>query len=149
MASLTQWTWVWANLGRWWRTGRPGVLPFKGSQRVRYHWETEQQYYFLLGFPSGWGVKNLPANAGDVGSIPGSGKSPEGGDGNPLQSSFLGNPMDRGAGGLQSTGSQESDMTRRQTTSISIILLSKTLHGSRALLCSLSQVDYVSDAGTN
>ena len=41
-------------------------------------------------------VKNPPANAGDVGSIPGSGKSPGGGNGNPFQYSCLGNPMDRG-----------------------------------------------------
>ena len=43
-------------------------------------------------------VKNLPANAGDVGDvglIPGSGRSPGGGDGNPLQYSCLENPMDR------------------------------------------------------
>ena len=45
-------------------------------------------------------VKNPPANAGglrDVGLIPGLGRSPEGGHGNPLQGSCLGNPMDRGA----------------------------------------------------
>ena len=42
-------------------------------------------------------VKNLLANAGDVGSIPGSGKSPGGGNGNPLEYSCLENPMDRGA----------------------------------------------------
>ena len=42
-------------------------------------------------------AKNPPANAGDVGSIPGSGRSPGGGNGNPLQYSCLGNPMDRGA----------------------------------------------------
>ena len=42
-------------------------------------------------------VKNLPANLGDAGLIPGSGKSPGGGNGNPLQYSYLGNPMDRGA----------------------------------------------------
>ena len=45
-------------------------------------------------------VKNLPANAGDTrdtGSIPGLGRSPGGGNGNPLQHSCLGNPMDRGA----------------------------------------------------
>ena len=42
-------------------------------------------------------VKNLPANAGDLGSIPGSGISPGGGNGNPLQYSCLENPMDRGA----------------------------------------------------
>ena len=34
MASLTQWTWVWVNSGSWWWTGRPGVLPFMGSQGV-------------------------------------------------------------------------------------------------------------------
>ena len=45
-------------------------------------------------------VENLPANAGDIkdaGSISGSGKSPGGGHGNPLQYSCLENPMDRGA----------------------------------------------------
>ena len=34
MASPTQWTWVWVNSGRWWWTGRPGVLQSMGSQRV-------------------------------------------------------------------------------------------------------------------
>ena len=45
-------------------------------------------------------VKNLPINAedtGDEGLIPGSGRSPGGGNGNPLKYSCLGNPMDRGA----------------------------------------------------
>ena len=45
-------------------------------------------------------MKNPPANAGDVrdvGSVPGSGRSPGGGHGNPLQYSYLENPMDRGA----------------------------------------------------
>ena len=41
-------------------------------------------------------VKNLPANAGEPGSIPGSGRSPGEGNGNPLQYSSLENPMDRG-----------------------------------------------------
>ena len=41
--------------------------------------------------------KKLPANAGDMGSIPGSGRSPGEVNGNPLQYSCLGNPMDRGA----------------------------------------------------
>ena len=44
-------------------------------------------------------VMNLPANVGDVGSIPGSGRSPGGGHGNPSQYSCLENPMDRGASG--------------------------------------------------
>ena len=43
MASLTQWTWVWTNSGRWWRTGKPGVLQSVGSQRVRHDWVNEQQ----------------------------------------------------------------------------------------------------------
>ena len=45
-------------------------------------------------------VKNLPANSedsGDAGSIPGSGRSPGEVNGNPLQDSYMGNPMDRGA----------------------------------------------------
>ena len=42
-------------------------------------------------------VKNLPTNAGDLGLIPGLGRSPGQGNGNLLQYSYLGNPMDRGA----------------------------------------------------
>ena len=42
-------------------------------------------------------MKNLPASEGDVGSIPGLGRSPGEGNGNPLQYSCLENPMDRGA----------------------------------------------------
>ena len=42
-------------------------------------------------------IKNLLANAGDVGSIPRSGRFPGGGNGNPLQYTCLGNPLDRGA----------------------------------------------------
>ena len=43
MASLTRWTWVWANSRRWWRTGKPGVLEPVGSQRVQRDWAAEQQ----------------------------------------------------------------------------------------------------------
>ena len=50
-----------------------------------------------MDFPDGSAVKNLPTNAGDVGLIPGSGRSPGGGNGNPLQYSCLGNRLDRGA----------------------------------------------------
>ena len=45
-------------------------------------------------------VKNPPASAGDVGSLPGLGRSPGEGNDNPLQYSCLGNPMDRGPGRL-------------------------------------------------
>ena len=53
-----------------------------------------------MGFPGDSVVKNLPANAGDIrdaGSIPGSGRSPGEGNGNPLQYSCLENSIDRGA----------------------------------------------------
>ena len=67
-------------------------------------------------------VKNLPASAGDAGDsglIPGSGRSPGEGNGNPLQYSCLENPMDRGAwagGGFSSWGLKELDMTYRLST---------------------------------
>ena len=50
-----------------------------------------------MGFPGGSVVKNLPANAGDAGLIPGLGRCPGGANGNPLQCSCLENPMDGGA----------------------------------------------------
>ena len=50
-----------------------------------------------MGSPGGSVVKNLPPNAGDAGSIPGSGRSPGVGKGNPLQYSCLKNSMDGGA----------------------------------------------------
>ena len=50
-----------------------------------------------MGFPGGSDGKESTCNAGDLSSIPGSGKSPGGGNGNPLQYSYLDNPMDRGA----------------------------------------------------
>ena len=55
--------------------------------------------------------RSPPANAGDVGLIPGSGRSPGRGNGNPLQYSCLGNPSTEESGGLQSVGPQRSDMT--------------------------------------
>ena len=59
-------------------------------------------------------VENRPANARDltiVGLIPGLGRSPGGEHENPLYYSCLENPIDRGAGGLQSVGRTESDTT--------------------------------------
>ena len=65
-----------------------------------------------MGFLGGAVVKTLPANAGDVGSIPGLGRSPGGGNGNPLQYSCLGNPMDRG-GWWATVHGVIKDMTER------------------------------------
>ena len=57
-------------------------------------------------------VKNPLANAGDTGSIPGSGRSPGEGNGNPLQYSCLGNPTNRGAQQATVHGvAKESDVT--------------------------------------
>ena len=57
-------------------------------------------------------VKNPPANAGDLGSIPGSGRSPGKGNGNTLQYSCLENPMDRGVWWAEVHGvAKELDMT--------------------------------------
>ena len=71
-------------------------LQAKGNQDE----EKYGQESHMWGFPRGAVVNNLPANAGDagdVGSIPGSERSPEVGNGNPLQYSCLENSMDRGA----------------------------------------------------
>ena len=58
-------------------------------------------------------VKNPPANAGDKGSVPELGRSPGGGNGNPLRYSCLGNPMDRGACQATVHGvTKQLDMTR-------------------------------------
>ena len=48
MTSLTRWTWVWVNSKSWWWTGRPGVLQFMGSQRVRHDWATELNWATLV-----------------------------------------------------------------------------------------------------
>ena len=66
--------------------------------------------YATPGFPGGAVVKNLPANAGDardVGLIPGSRRSPGGGNGNPLQFSHLENPMNRSLAGYEPWGFKE------------------------------------------
>ena len=66
------------------------------SRRVLYTsttWETPEYNYF----PGGSDGKVSAYNAGDLGSIPGSGRSPGEGNGHPLQYSWLENPMDRGA----------------------------------------------------
>ena len=67
-----------------------------------------------MGFPDGSAVKNLSASAGDMGSIPGSGRSSGEGNGSPPQHSCLGNPMDRGTWWASVHGvTKESDTTEQ------------------------------------
>ena len=67
---------------------------------------------YLTVFPHGSVVKNPPANAGDTGSIPGSGRPPGEGNGTPLQYFCLENPMDMEAWQATVHGvTKESDMT--------------------------------------
>ena len=73
----------------------------EGPQKV-FPWfpsckELKYNTIYSLGFPGDSAIKNLPANAEDVLVIPGSGRSPGGGNGNPIQFSGLKNAMDRGA----------------------------------------------------
>ena len=64
-----------------------------------------------MGFPGGSEVKASACNAGDLGSIPGWGRSPGEGNGNPLQYSCLKNPMDGGAWWVTKSRTQLSDLT--------------------------------------
>ena len=60
MASRTRWTWVWVNSGRWWWTGRPGVLQFMGSQRVGHDWVTELNWTELMATKEAVTLSNPP-----------------------------------------------------------------------------------------
>ena len=93
------------------------------------YWILLNSVISLKGFPGGLVVKNLPANAGDAGLIPGLGRSPGGGNGNPLQYSCLGNPMDRGA-----WWAAVHEVTKSQTQLTSYTLLFKD---------SISKQDYI------
>ena len=69
----------------------------------------------LEGFPEGSVVKNPPASVGDAGSICGPGRSPGEENDNPLQYSYLGNPMNRGVLGA-GTGDPTHDKVMREKT---------------------------------
>ena len=66
-----------------------------------------------IDFPGGSDSKASVYNEGDLGSIPGSGRSPAEGNGNPLQYSCLENPMNRSLVGYSPWGRKELDMTER------------------------------------
>ena len=133
MASPTQWTWVWASSGIWWWTRNTGVLQSMGLQRVRHDWATELNWFIYLvalglrfctgdlrsllwhlesfgNFPCGSASKESACNAGDLGSIPGLGRSPGEGKGYPLQYSGLDNSMDCIIHGVTKSRTQLSEL---------------------------------------
>ena len=73
------------------------LLNNRGIILPLYHVLYNTLYIFLKGFPDGSEDKASACDAGDLGLIPGLGRSPGEGNGNPLQYSCLENPMDRGA----------------------------------------------------
>ena len=96
---------LYSSWGRTWLSNFHFPCSCVTSRRMA--WQGDLEPEEVLGQPVGWWasqvprwVKNPPANAGnagEVGSIPGSGRSPREGNGNPLRYSCLGNPTDRGA----------------------------------------------------
>ena len=82
-------------------------------------------------------VKNLPADARDAGSIPGSGRSPGGGNGNPLQYSYLGNLTDRGAWQATVHGVTELDTSEHTCTCthIYVCMYTKAQRCKRIVQC--------------
>ena len=114
--------------GAWWATVH-GVTESDKTERL-----TEGP----LWLPRRLSVKNPPADSGDPGPIPGAGRCPGEGNGNPLQYSCLGNPMDRGAWrvtvhGLQGVRTRLSDCTtaRRATLTTSSCLQPPAAPGIR------------------
>ena len=137
MASPTQWTWVWVDSGSWWWAGRPGMLWFMGSQRVRHDWVTELNWtdVAIISIYNGYKipiiigaslvaqtVKSLPAvQETQVQSLGGE---------DPLEEDMATHssilawkiPWMEEPGGLQFMGSKELDMTEWLHFQISIII---------------------------
>ena len=93
---------------------KPFILHWGIADRQMWWWFGEQQGDSVIhirsssrGFPGGSDGKESTGNGGDLGSIPGSGRSPGEGNGNPLQYSGLENTMMEKPGGLQSVGSEK------------------------------------------
>ena len=84
--------WIFSSSLSPWESEKAEALP--GFRPHASTCESEIQFVVGKSFPDDSAVKNLPANAGDAGSIPGSGRYPGEGNGSPLQYSCLESPMD-------------------------------------------------------
>ena len=109
MASLTQWTWFWVDSRSWWWTGRPDVLWFMGSQRVRQDWATELNWTTYSQTELSRYILDFPSHLRSI---------PRGGNGNTLQYFCQENPMDRGAWQVTVHGVAKSDTTEATNTFI-------------------------------
>ena len=109
----------------WWRICLQCRRPWFDSWTGRFPWRRGRlPSPVFLDFPSGTDGKESACNVGDLGSIPGSGRSPGEGNGYPLQYSLLENPMAEELGGLYSPwGHKESDMTGWLTLRESLYLI--------------------------
>ena len=94
----------------------PELAPWATQQLVTSHLSHTWQWIYT-GFPDGSKGEESTCKAGDLGSIPGSGRSPGGGRGNLLQYSYLENPHgERSLAGCSPRGRQESDTTEQPST---------------------------------
>ena len=115
LSSIIAWKILW--------TEEPGRLQSMRSQSVG-HDRAHTQAYHRMGFPGGSVVKNLPADAGDVGLISGLGRCPGEGNGGSLQHSCLENPMDRGAcWATVHRVSEESDTTEQLNSAAALCII--------------------------
>ena len=94
-------------------------IKLKGSTHFSLQWTINS----CMGFPRGSVVKNTIANAVEAGSIPGSGRSPGEGNGNPLQYSCLENAMDRGAWQVTVHGVEKSQTWLSDYTTTRILCI--------------------------
>ena len=92
-----------------------------------------QILYHLMGFPGGSDGKESPCNAGDLGLIPGLGRCPGGGHGNPLQYSCLGNPHGQRNLASHSPWGHKEDMTERLSTTLPSYIRDWSIWGYRHL----------------
>ena len=109
---LPSMTWKWALTDA--QTVSNVILDFTASRTVN------NNCLFIRGFPGGSDGKESSYSAGDLGLIPGSGRSPGEGNSNPLQYACLENPMDRGAWRATVHGVTKTDTTEQRTLHFSV-----------------------------